>query len=327
MQYRTLGKTGLQVSRLAFGCGPLAGNMTGTDFQNQLDSVQRAVDLGVNWFDTARTYGEGASETGLGACLDELGLSDQVMIGTKVRILPEQQNDIFDAVRRSVAESLTALRRDRVELVQVHNAITNVRGAQPTSLNVEDVLADRGVLAALEQLQREGVISHVGLTATGDSSAVKQVVDSGRITTLQTPFNAANISAGYDISDQLCSHQYGDVLRYGADHGIGTFAIRLFAGGALLQRQPSPYTYQTRFFPLALYQRDLKTAARLESLFPDESLAEICVRFVLSHAFVDSAIIGFGNPEHIEQAVAAMGLGDLLQEDLKQTEENALLVL
>ncbi|MBA63019.1 MAG: hypothetical protein CMJ76_11695 [Planctomycetaceae bacterium] len=327
MLYRTLGKTGLEVSRIAFGCGPLSGNLTGKNFANQIESIRRAVELGINWFDTARTYGAGQSELSLGNCFSELGLSDEVMVGTKVRILSDDLPDIPTAVYSSIEASLQALQRQRVEVVQIHNAITMVRGSQPTSLSVEDILGEQGVLATLEKLKSEGVIGHIGLTATGDSEAVEQVINSNRIETIQVPFSAANISAGYHLPDYSGWDHYGMVMRHGALSEIGVFAIRVFAGGALLLCPPSPYTYRTKFFPLDLFEQDREIALRLKTIFPEVALAEICIRFVLSHALVDSAIIGFGDADHIEQAVAAMELGDLLSEEINRIEENALLIL
>ena len=333
MQYRMLGETGLLVSRIAFGCGHLSENLTGDNFANQLDSVRRATELGINWFDTARTYGAGRSELNLGRCFEELGIADEVMVATKVRVSPEQLGDIPAAVRRSVEQSLEALGRQRITLVQVHNAITNRRGSQPTSLSVEDVTGKNGVLSTLEQLQREGLIRHVGVTATGDAEAVEQVLDTRRVSSLQVPFSATNISAGYEVpddrgeADESGWHHHGAIMRYGKAAGIGILAIRVFAGGALLRRKPSPHTYQTEFFPLNLYELDLQVASRLEEMFPKVPLVELCLRFVLSHDLIDSAIVGFGQQRHVEQAVSVLELGGLLREELRKIQENALHIL
>ena len=73
MQYRTLGRTGLRVSEIGFGCGNVGGLMTRDGHDEQLGAVRHALDLGINYFDTARAYGEGRSETNLGRVLDEAG--------------------------------------------------------------------------------------------------------------------------------------------------------------------------------------------------------------------------------------------------------------
>jgi aryl-alcohol dehydrogenase-like predicted oxidoreductase len=72
VQYRRLGSTGIQVSALAFGAGPVSSLMTGSDVDAQLTVVRRALDAGVNWFDTAASYGLGQSEQSLGTALRRL---------------------------------------------------------------------------------------------------------------------------------------------------------------------------------------------------------------------------------------------------------------
>jgi len=81
---------------------------------------------------------------------------------------------------------------------------------------------------------------------------------------------------------------------------MGIFAIRVFAGGALLGHEPSAHTYKTPFFPLDLYQRDRQRAAEVAR---GGSLKEAALRFVLDDIRVHSAIIGFGSPEHVEELI------------------------
>src|SRR5262245_19310839 len=110
MRYRQLGNTGIQVSEISFGCGPVPGLLTANSgLHQQLRTIARAVELGVNWFDTAATYGDGRSEENLGAAVEQLGFSDRVHIATKVRLFPEHMSDIRSAVHRSVEASLKRL--------------------------------------------------------------------------------------------------------------------------------------------------------------------------------------------------------------------------
>jgi aryl-alcohol dehydrogenase-like predicted oxidoreductase len=97
---------------------------------------------------------------------------------------------------------------------------------------------------------------------------------------------------------------------------VGVFAIRVFAGGALLDQPPSAHTQKTPYFPLALYERDLESARRLrERVAGRMSVTELGVRFVLSHSAVTSAIIGFGSPQHVDE-VARVGFEEPLPPDL-----------
>src|SRR5262249_33620839 len=106
MRYRTLGHTGLRVSVLAFGAGPVSGLMTGDNAEAQIAVLRRAVARGINWVDTAPGYGAGQSEANLGRALTQIDGAGEVHLATKVRLTPEQLADAGDAVRRSVEESL-----------------------------------------------------------------------------------------------------------------------------------------------------------------------------------------------------------------------------
>ena len=93
MQYQELGSTGIRVSKVAFGAGPISGLMVGDALQQQQKTVQRAIELGINWFDTAATYGAGQSERNLGRVFHELGIAG-IHVATKVRLMPEDLGDI-----------------------------------------------------------------------------------------------------------------------------------------------------------------------------------------------------------------------------------------
>jgi aryl-alcohol dehydrogenase-like predicted oxidoreductase len=111
--------------------------MTSGNPSQQVALVKHAVDAGVNWFDTAATYGGGASERHLGLAIEELAIADRVHVATKVRLAAEDLQDIATAVRRSVKESLERLQLPHVTLLQLHNSVTKNRGDLATSLTVE----------------------------------------------------------------------------------------------------------------------------------------------------------------------------------------------
>ncbi len=302
MMHRTLGSTGVTVSAIAFGAGPVSGLMTGTDHAAQLATVQRALEVGINWFDTAAGYGNGESEKNLGRVLSELKAADKVHIATKVRIPPEALDHIGDYVRQSVEESLQRLRVPRIMLLQLHNGITTNRGDEPASITSRDILGPKGVAKAFQRLRDEGLVNSTGLTGTGQPEAMREVIGSGEFQTLQVPFNILNPSAGMMGSVADGETDYGYVIGDCVMKGMGVFAIRVFAGGALVGQPPSAHTFKTPFFPLALYERDAERAKRLaERVAGRMSLAELAVRFALSHPGVSAAIIGFGSPQHVDE--------------------------
>lgn len=299
MIYRTLGRTGLRVSAIAFGAGPVSGLMTGSDSDAQLATVAKAIEVGINWFDTAPGYGQGQSEANLGRVLAELR-AKEIHLATKVRVPPDAIDSAAEYVRQSVAESLQRLRVPRVTLLQLHNGITHTRGDEPASVTPRDILGP--VVDAFRQLRDEGVVSYLGLTGTGTPVAMREVVRSGAFDTLQVPFNILNPSAGSTRFLVEGDVDYGNIVSDCAGSSMGVFAIRVFAGGALLGLSPSAHTLKTPFFPLALYERDSQRAQLLcEGSVDRLKPVELSVKFALSHEGISSAIIGFGSPLHVEE--------------------------
>lgn len=302
MLYRALGRTGLRVSVVAFGAGPVAGLMTGALPDAAAEVLARAVAGGVNWIDTAAGYGQGRSEELVGEACRRLPDPDAVHVATKVRLLLNgSETDLRPLVRDSVRASLRRLGRPRVSLLQVHNAITSRRNDEPTSLTPEDVLGAKGIGAAAEDLRAEGLVDHLGITGLGEPAALRMVIQSGRFETIQTPFHLLNPSALLPVPDDFPETNYGRILVDAAAAGMGIFAIRVFAAGALLDATPSSHTLTTPFFPLPLYERD--RAAMRARKGDSPNAVEQALRFVLERPEISSAIVGFGTTDHVDEAL------------------------
>jgi L-galactose dehydrogenase/L-glyceraldehyde 3-phosphate reductase len=105
MEMRTFGRTGMPISVLGFGCGAVGGLMVRGDPADQERAVARALEAGVNYFDTAVQYGDGASEQNLGRVLKRLKPAN-ALVGTKVRLSEPDRRSIADAARKSLEGSL-----------------------------------------------------------------------------------------------------------------------------------------------------------------------------------------------------------------------------
>jgi L-galactose dehydrogenase/L-glyceraldehyde 3-phosphate reductase len=325
MQYRTLGRTGIRVSVLAFGAGPVSGLMTGADAEAQRAVVRRALDSGINWFDTAPGYGQGASEKNLGQALRALQPAGPVHVATKVRLAAEQLGNITEAVCRSVAESLARLGVSSVALLQLHNGVTARRGDEPTSITPADVLGRGGVVEAFAALRDEGLVRHLGLSGLGQPAALHEVVRSGAFDAIQVPYHLLNPSAGRPAPTGFAETDYGHIIADCAAQGMGVLAIRVFAAGALIGSEPSAHTLRTPFFPLALYERDRRRAARVaEAAGGATVLKEAALRFVLSHPSIHAAIVGLGAPEQVDEVVRFADAGPLPDDRLALLEAAAL---
>ena len=153
MEMRIFGRTGLKLSVLGFGCGAVGGLMVRGDSVDQERTIARAIGAGVNYFDTAVQYGNGESEKNLGRILQQLRPADAV-VGTKVRLPSASFGHIADAVTTSLERSLIRLRRDRVDIFHLHNAITEAGGGE--TLGVQQVLGK--VVPAFQRLRQQGKI-------------------------------------------------------------------------------------------------------------------------------------------------------------------------
>ena len=113
MEQRTLGRTGLKVSALGFGCGAVGGLMVNGTPADQERAVAWAIDQGINYFDTAAQYGDGKSETNLGRVLKALKApKDKTLVGTKMRVSPADRGRIGPAIVEAMDASLQRLGMD-----------------------------------------------------------------------------------------------------------------------------------------------------------------------------------------------------------------------
>ena len=149
MNYRQLGGTGLRVSEIGFGCGNVGGLIVRGEPRERLRTVARAIELGINYFDTAPAYGGGESERNLGRVLKEL--KADVYVTTKVGLHGEELGDIRGNIFRSVETSLGLLGQDSVDLIQLHNRVTFQHDAPKDAMSVEDALGE--VVDAFQTLQ------------------------------------------------------------------------------------------------------------------------------------------------------------------------------
>ena len=324
MKQRPLGKTGLLVSELGFGCGAVGGLMVRAEYPVMRRTVARAIELGVTYFDTAPVYGDGQSEVNLGAVLREL--KAKVVVGTKVRLLPAQFSNIGDSILASVEASLRRLGAERVDLIQLHNPISARRRAEVGVIGVDDLTE---VHRAFEVLSRQGKARFCGLTALGETEALHQAVAGARFHTIQTVYNLLNPSGGQPAPGSFPYQDYRQLIDRAAEQGVGTIAIRTLAGGALsgsIERHP---VGARSVAPIATgqdYAADAAAARRFEFLVAEgvvRSLPEAAIRFAISKPELSVAMIGLSTPEQFEAGVAAVNRGPLPPDVLLRLREIA----
>lgn len=311
MDYRQLGRTGLRVSTLGFGCGNVGGLLVrGTPAERER-AVARGIELGINYFDTASIYGDGLSEEHLGQALR--ALRADVIVGTKVRLAPSDLAAIPAAIVRSTEDSLRRLGMERVDLMQFHNPIAVDR--RGTWVSSKDVL--QTILPTLARLVEDGKARFFGLTALGDTPALLDVIADGRIQTAQVCLNLLNPTAAVDVPSKFPVQDFSRLLTRCHERGIGTIIIRVAAGGALSgveTRHPIASPPPEPIASGADYATDVRRAQRLQPLVDEghaESLVEASLRFAVGSEGVSTVLLGYSSLDQLEYAAKCVAKGPL----------------
>ena len=311
MDYRPLGSTGIRVSEIGFGCGNVGGLMIRGEHGDQVKAAARAMELGINYFDTAPSYGDGQSEINLGRVLKEL--SADVYVGTKFRVTTHEPGRIRGNVIASVEESLTRLQREQVDLIQMHNHVASM--AEDGSVTPEEALGE--AVDALRELREQGKVRFWGVTAVGETAALHRVIDSATLHTVQSVYNLVNPSAGSSVPPGFDMPDYGNLIERASANGMGVLVIRVLAAGALTGEATRHPVAVPSVAPIGSgqdYGHDLARSGDFRFLQREgyvDNLVEASLRFALGNAGVSSVLVGYSSLEHLEQAVEFAARGPL----------------
>ena len=308
MQLRPLGDTGLEISAIVFGAGAVGGGVFRGEESQRLETVRRARDHGINWVDTAPSYGDGQSEENLGWILRELDWRPN--LSTKVRLSADEMDDIPYAVRNSMEESLKRLGRDAVQLIQLHNRILPERDAATSAVGIADVLGPGGIADAFDDLREAGFTSFSGFTALGDADVLHQLVESGRFQTIQAYHNLLNPSMTRSMPPAFSSLDYRELAGAATNRGMGVLNIRVLAAGVLGGQEPRG---DMEMSPGSPPQRDAERAVLVNAALEGEpgTPAQRAIRFGIGQPGISGVLVGFANPDQVDEAVAAAELPPL----------------
>lgn len=317
MDYRVLGKTGLNVSPIGFGCGDVGGLIVRGDIALRSRAVALAISEGINYFDTAPLYGQGVSETHLGLALKEC--KADVFVGTKVDLTPEDKKDIKKGIIQSMERSLKRLDMDSVDLIQLHNRLTpnsETEHGRP-DVSAKEVLEQ--VVAGFQELRTQGKVRFFGITGLGDTETLRAILDSESMDTVQACYNLLNPSGGVSGTPKFYTQDYGQLIDRAASKGAGIIVIRVMAAGALTgvsERHPLALPRVTPIGSSTEYKEDVRRANSFQYLVEEgvvDSLPEAALRFVLSKGEVSTALVGVSSLEQLEQSLAWAEKGPLPQ--------------
>jgi len=295
MEYRNLGRAGVKVSAIGVGCNQFGGKV---DRDGTKAIVHHALDLGINFFDTADVYGNrGGSEENLGAALE--GLWDKVVLASKVRFkMGEGPNDIGASryhILNGVEASLRRLKTDHIDLYQIHEWDEAVR--------VEEMMR------ALDDLVRAGKVRYIGAS----NFDAWQLCRSNDVAEMFGWEQFVTIQPEYNLLEREIEHE---LVPYCAWANIGILPYFPLAGGFLTGKykrgEPPPTGSRGEFSP---YVKGLLTDANFDKLdklraFTESrghTLHDIAFAWLLNNKQVASVIAGATNPEQITEHTTAVG--------------------
>ncbi len=316
MNKKRFGRTDLDVSLLTFGCGAVGGLMTAGSAADQDRTVAWARDNGINFFDTAPSYGNTASETNLGRALGRN--RDGIVVSTKVGVTEADHGDLAGAIRASLDASLARLQQDHVDIFQLHNTLDapDDRG----SLTTDQVLDE--IVPAFMKLRDEGKTRYLGFTAKGDTDALHKLIESGCFDSAQIFYNMLVPSAGEAVPAGYPAQDYRQLLDLAERHSVGSIGVQFLAGGALSgSEKRHPLGLQT-VAPIGSaqdYATDIKHALRFEPVVAAghaANLPELAIRYVISNPALSTTEIGIATPDELQQAADAVNKGPLSKEAL-----------
>ena len=301
MQYRAFGRTGWRVSEIGYGMWGMAG-WTGSDDEQSFASLDRAIALGCNFFDTAWAYGDGHSERLLGATLKrhaDTRLHVATKIPPKNRKWPARPEypiaDVFpsDYIREYTERSLMNLGVTTVDLQQLH-------------VWTDEWAGDEHWQKALRSLKDEGLVRAIGISINRWQPAnVLRALATGLVDAVQVVYNV------FDQSPE------DELFPYCQSHGIAVIARVPFDEGSLTgtltpdSRWPEG-DFRNLYFNRENLDATLPRVARLRPIVPDGmTMPQLALRHILEHPAVSTVIPGMRKLQHVEQNIAVSDGGRL----------------
>ena len=306
LETRTMGKSGIEVSSIGFGLWAAGGTTWGpTDDNESLRAIDRALDEGVNFFDTADVYGDGHSEELLGKAMR--GRRHRFVVGTKLGwqgFDDEKQSTAYTTVDRlisGVESNLVRLQTDYIDIIQSH-------------INFQDPTMEV-FLDGFQRLQREGKVRAYGLS-TSNFDYIRAFTHDGQCSTLQIDYSILNRTAEAEILPYCLDNDIGVIIR-------GALAMGILTGKFGLDSQFPEGDFRRQWLDLAeekeTFARDLEKVDQLRPLANRRTLAQLALQFALVHPAVTTVIPGVKNTKQLMD-----NLGAAIHPPLSDSEQDLI---
>jgi len=314
LEYRDLGQTGLRVSEISLGTWAFGGDWGTVGEDDAYAALNRAVDLGVNFIDTADVYGDGRSEKLIGRLLKDRP-NNEILVGTKAgrRLDPHVPEGYdYDNLSAFVERSLDNLGVEALDLLQLH--------CPPTEVYRQD-----STFEALDRLQKAGKVRNYGVSVEKVEEA-RMALDYPGVATVQIIFN---------IFRQKPAEEFFPLAE---ERNVGILARVPLASGLLSGKMRSDRVFteddhrnfnregqafdRGETFSGVNFETGLLAAEELKELVPEgNTLAQFALRWILMHPAVSCAIPGGKNPAQVEDNVAAAEMPPLPEEVMQRARE------
>jgi aryl-alcohol dehydrogenase-like predicted oxidoreductase len=300
MQLSTLGRTGLEVSRVGLGCGGPSrlGLGYGRPLADSKRVIFRALELGINFFDTAESYG---TESVLGEALREAGRSDDVVVSTKKSVWNDEKKAFSspDELLRGIEASLGRLRRERIEVFHLHGL----------DLGHVDYAVNE-ILPMLERARLDGKIGHIAVSEAfmndTDHRMLRRVLELDRFDVMMVGFNLLNPSARKTILPETRRLGVGVLIMFAVRRALTSPARLREVIEELIERGT-----------LERGQLDVRDALGYLG-----DVRDAAYRFCAHEPGADLVLTGTGSPEHLEENVKSLCAPPLPPELLARLERS-----
>lgn len=312
MKLRKLGRTGFEVSDIAYGLWGMSG-WSGSDDQESQQSMQLAVNLGCNFFDSAWAYGEGKSDGFLGEALGRnagKGLYAASKVPPKNRKWPASPNDPYREVFPAdhVFQYADMIRKkfqtDTIDLLQFH--VWN-----------DGWTDEKEFHETVAKLKRDGIVRAFGLSLNRwEPENGIRALRTGLVDVVQVVYNIFDQNPEDKLFPVCQELNIGVIARVPLDEGS--------LGGKFTAATKFPENdWRSKYFNAQNLQTTLERVEQLKTLLPDSmTLPELSIRYILSHPVVSTTIVGMRRAEHVRQNLALSDAGALPPELLAAAKKH-----
>jgi aryl-alcohol dehydrogenase-like predicted oxidoreductase len=314
LEYRDLGETGMRVSEISLGTWALGGEWGTVGEEDAYAALNRAVDLGVNFLDTADVYGDGRSERLIGRLLEDRP-NEEIFVATKAgrRLDPHTAEGYnHENLSAFVERSLKNLSVEALDLLQLH--------CPPTEAYSED-----STFEALDRLQEAGKIRNYGVSVEKVEEA-RMALSYPNVRTVQIIFNIFRQRPAEEFFPLAEERNIGILARVPLASGL--LSGKMSADRAFAEDDHRNFNRDGEAFDRGEtfsgvdFETGLGAAEELKELVPDgHTLAQFALRWILMHPAVSCAIPGGKNPSQVEDNVAAAGMTPLSDETMQRARE------